>query len=161
MFSLVRMNTESAPSPWSISWNRIWSTDGATVKDEQNVGMFGYTQIPGKFENPQAQRNALGLVGGNEVSVIRGSLVDLESDLTWRTRALSKAIPRQYQPACPLGGSGCPDYPANYTFQDKSTGVKTTVDYSPSHLPTGQFTTYPGVPTPKTLVVQTAYPNRF
>ena len=59
--------------------------------------------IPQKFYHPNAARNALGLVGGNDVSVVSGNIVDLESDLRGITRTLSKAPSRQYQPSCPLG----------------------------------------------------------
>jgi len=155
------MDISSKSAAWNTAWNNILATDGATVRDQQNQGMFSYTQMPVKFENPSQQRNALGLVGGSEVSVIAGSLVDLESDLYGRTRAASKCIPRQYIPACPLGGNGCPDQPPSFSFLDKATGAKTTVDTTPKHLPTGQFVTYPGVKFPGALQTSTCYPQRF
>ena len=155
------MDISSKSAAWNTAWNNILATDGATVRDQQNSGMFSYTQMPVKFENPHQQRNALGLVGGSEVSVIAGSLVDLESELYGRTRAASKCIPRQFIPACPLGGSGCPDYPPPLEFRDKATGAKTVIDTTPKHLPTGQFVTYPGVPFPGTVKTSTCYPQRF
>ena len=155
------MEISSTNAPWNSAWNRIGSTDMATVRDQQSAGMFSYTQIPQKFENPNKCRNALGLVGGSEVSNISGNIVDLESDLFGITRVQSKCIARQYQPACALGGPECADTPPSFSFRDKSTGVVSRVDTTPRDLPTCQFVTYPGVGTPAKLKTDTCYPMRF
>ena len=155
------MNMSSPQAPWNSAWNRIGSTDMTFVRDQQSQGMFSYTQLPVKFENPNKCRNALGLVGGAEVSNISGNIVDLESDLLGITRVQSKCIARQYKPACPLGGPGCPDVAPPFSFADKSTGEVRTVNTAPRNLPTCQFTTYPGVGTPAKLGVDTCYPMRF
>ena len=133
----------------------------ALVREQQSAGMFAYTQLPVKFENPKKCRNALGLVGGSEVSNIGGNIVDLESDLFGITRVQSKCIARQYLPACPLGGPGCPDMPPTFSFRDKATGAVRVVDTTPRNLPTCQLTTLPGVGTPKALNAATCYPMRF
>lgn len=156
------MEIRSPAAPWNSAWNRIGSTDMATVRDEQSAGMFAYTQLPVKFENPSKCRNALGLVGGTEVSNIEGNLVDLESDLLGITRVQSKCIARQYQPACALGGAqGCPDTPPSFSFRDKSTGEVRTVNTKQRNLPTCQYTTFPGVGTPATFRNNVCYPMRF
>ena len=133
--------------------------------------------IPQKFYHPNAARNALGLVGGNDVSVVSGNIVDLESDLRGITRTLSKAPSRQYQPSCALGSSGsgqekgrlapacaaagagpsaiagsCPPWPRSLVFAERATGHIVTVNTAPRHLPTSQFASYPGVPAPEPLV---------
>lgn len=136
--------------------------------------------IPQKFYHPNAARNALGLVGGNDVSVVSGNIVDLESDLRGITRTLSKAPSRQYQPSCALGslasgaaaasgpgrlapacaGAGgpsaiagsCPPWPRSLVFAERATGHIVTVNTAPRHLPTSQFASYPGVPAPEPLV---------
>ena len=117
----------------------------------------GYTLIPEKFYNPHATRNALGLVGGNEVSVASGNLVDLESELLGITRDASHAPSRQYQPGPP--GS---QIPKSFVFVERSSGKVQTIDNRPRHLPTSQFVSYPGVPAPAPFV-QEAYgmPWRF
>ena len=156
------MNISSTAAPWNSSWNRIGSTDGATVRDQQSAGMFAYTQMPAKFESPSKCRNALGLVGGAEVSNISGNMVDLESDLLGITRAQSKCIARQYKPACALGGSReCADTPPSFTFQNKSTGEVRTVNTAPNHLPTCQMNTLPGMGSPEPLKTHSCYPMRF
>jgi hypothetical protein len=134
----------------------------------------GYTVIPQKYYNPNAARNALGLVGGNEVSIASGNLVDLESDLYGITRTTSKAPSKQYQPSCPLGGaaakpatlapvngvgplsglgSSCPSWPGKIVYAERATGNLVTVDTTPRHLPTMQYVSYPGVPAPEPLKI--------
>ena len=130
----------------------------------------GYTQIPQKYYHTNAGRNALGLYGGNEVSMASGNLVDVESDLFNRTRDLSNAPSRKYQPSCPLGsGSGsslepanstsmpihggvCAPWPKQLVFTERATGKVRTVATEPRHLPTIQLFSYPGVPAPEPLV---------
>jgi hypothetical protein len=133
----------------------------APVREQQSVGMFAYTQMPVKFEHPQKCRNALGLVGGSEVSNITGNIVDLESDLFGITRVQSKCIARQFLPACPLGGPGCPDMPPSFSFRDKATGAVSVVNTTPRNLPTCQINTLPGVGSPAALKSGACYPMRF
>jgi len=130
----------------------------------------GYTQIPQKFYHPNASRNALGLVGGNDVSVASGNLVDLESDLRGVTRDLSNAPAKKFQSSCPLGSGealhgtgrnpttmlasvqgGCPPWPNQLVFTERATGKIRTVATAPRHLPTTQYVSYPGVPAPDAL----------
>ena len=140
----------------------------------------GYTQIPQKFYHPNASRNALGLFGGNEVSVASGNLVDIESDLRGTTRDLSNAPDKKYSPSCPLGygpslhgtgrnptsmlapvaaGSSCTK---QLVFTERSTGKLRTVATAPRHLPTTQYASYPGVPAPDRLVQDVyGHPWRF
>jgi hypothetical protein len=155
------MEIASASAPWNSAWNRIGSTDMSLTREQQSAGMFSYTQMPVKFEHPQKCRNALGLVGGSEVSNISGNMVDLESDLLGMTRVQSKCIARQYLPACPLGGPGCPDTPPSFSFRDKATGAVSVVNTTPRNLPTCQLTTLPGVGTPAALKTGACYPMRF
>ena len=125
----------------------------------------GYTAIPQKFYHPSAARNALGLVGGNDVTLASGNMVDLESDLRNITRDLSRCPSRKYQPSCPLGsnekagesfapatGSTCPSWPRKITFTERPTGRMVTVNTEPRHLPTMQMVSYPGVPAPDPFV---------
>jgi hypothetical protein len=129
----------------------------------------GYTMIPQKFYHSNAGRNALGLIGGNDVSLISGNMVDLESDLRNITRDLSRDPRRQYQPSCPLGapptdgktvgpapanalssvsGGPCAPWPKRLVFTERSTGAVRTIATAPRHLPTMQYVSYPGVPAP-------------
>jgi hypothetical protein len=57
----------------------------------------------------------------------------------------------------PLGGEGCPDYPAGLSYTNKSTGEQVNIDTKPLNLPTCQMQTMPGVGYPKDLTVNTCY----
>ena len=162
MFSL-------GPDNQPISANRVTDTIAG-----------GYTQIPQKYYHPNASRHALGLIGGNEVSIASGNLVDIESDLRGTTRDLSNAPAKKYQPYCPLGSgsvngrgpvpankvapieSSCPAWPKQLVFTERATGKIRTVATEPRHLPTKQMFSYPGVPAPDQLVQEVyGYPWRF
>jgi hypothetical protein len=139
----------------------------------------GYTQIPQKFYHPNASRNALGLVGGNDVSIASGNLVDVESDLRGTTRDLSNAPSKKYLPThalgsnLPISGRGktaatmlAPigeERPARQlVFTERATGKVRTVSVEPRHLPTRQMFSYPGVPAPEALTQEVyGYPWRF
>ncbi len=156
------MSLGDKASPYDSAFNRIGPTsEGSMIRDNTNKSMFSYTQIPEKFYHPKPTRNALGLVGGNEVSNISGSVVDLESDLFGISRSLTKCAAREYIPACPLGGAGCPAYPGTRTFVDRATGATISIDTSPKTLPTSQYATYPGVSNPATLTTKVAQSKRF
>jgi hypothetical protein len=127
----------------------------------------GYSQIPQKYYHPNPSRNALGLVGGNDVSIASGSLVDVESDLRGTTRDLSNVPSKKYQPYCPLGSSAlqstnpaallasvqqeCPPWPKQLVFTERATGKVRVVATGGRHLPTKQYVSYPGVPAPDQL----------
>jgi hypothetical protein len=157
-------------------------TMGAISAPPADTVAGGYTMIPQKFYHPNAGRNAIGLVGGNDVSIITGNMVDLESDLRNITRDLTRLPARQYQPACALGGAvkgdsvgaelpgvapitlngACAAWPDRLVFRERSSGKVVSVSTTPRHLPTVQMMSYPGVPAP-TPFVQMAYgaPWRF
>jgi hypothetical protein len=149
----------------------VVATTPSALAKEMIAG--GYTMIPQKYYNPNAARNALGLVAGNDVSIASGNLVDLESDLYGITRTASKAPSKQYQPSCPLGGaasvaptpvnavgpysglgSSCASWPRPIVFSERATGNTVTVDTKPRHLPTIQYVSYPGVPAPEPLKME-------
>ena len=64
-----------------MSWNRLRS-DTCSYKNElaQSVGSLGWILDPSRFENNSKCRIAHGIVGGNDVSIIKGNMVDLESE---------------------------------------------------------------------------------
>lgn len=139
----------------------VWGTRVNIQARERrsDIIMGGYTEIPEKFYHPNAGRNALGLVGGNEVSVVKGNLVDMESELRGITRDLSRFPPKQYQPTLPEGAS----WPtSDLTFVDRETEKPQQISMAPRHLPTIQITSFPGVPKP-TPIRQEVYgaPWRF
>lgn len=135
------------------------------------------TMLTEAYWHPNPTRNALGLFAGNDVSPIAGNLVDLESEFRGITRDLSR------DPAKKSGGwtpstdkevrgpkatimtrfpyQGATPPPTIY-FAERDTGKLRGIVTTPLHLPTRQYVSYPGVPTPAPLVVEThGAPWRF
>ena len=99
-----------------------------------------------KSENPQAydqnayvyvsntpSRHILGVVGGNEVSLIKGNRVDLESDLRGITRPNTWCATRKHLPQTQTNDSIERTNPKN----------NITINTTPKHLPTYQMWAYP------------------
>ena len=103
-----------------------------------------YVENVFSYVHKQPARHILGLVGGNEVSVPAGNLVDVESDLFGRTRDLTNDPSKKYQ--APQNGK------REIVFTDRSTGRTVTVSTQQQHLPTIQLFSYPGIPAPEPLV---------
>jgi hypothetical protein len=160
MFELGQMPQMPQSSPSLISLISSGRVAADTISGS-------YKLIPQKYYHPNTGRNALGLVGGAEVSMITGSLVDLESDLRNITRDVSRAPAKKYAPLCLLGSSGdepapanslatvnggvCSDWPKQLNFIERGTNRAISVNTAPRHLPTVQMFSYPGVPAPAPL----------
>ncbi len=90
-------------------------------------------------------RHMLGVVGGNEVSVVKGNLVDLESDLRGITRVNTFCPWRGYQP--PAAGET--------TISRQTIKGSVSIDTSKVHLKPGQMWAYPAVHAPEPIVKET------
>lgn len=100
-----------------MSWSRTKYDDCAYNKTlSQSTSSINYTLDPNKFYNCKECRADFGIVGGNNVSVTRGNLVDAESELMGITRQLSQCPERKFLPHCdkcnelsgiPCGRDGC------------------------------------------------------
>lgn len=80
--------------------------DPSTYREDlaQSTSPLAYVLNPIKFENCHKCSPKLGLVGGPDVSLdATQNIVDLESDLSGRTRVLSRAACGMYQPTCKSG----------------------------------------------------------
>ncbi len=93
------------------------------------------------YLNPQPQRHILGIVGGNDVSIIKGNMVDLESDLRGINIPNTFCPWRQYQP---------PSADQKQIIRD-NVKIDLKIDTRPQHLPTYQMWAYPGMPAPVPL----------
>lgn len=101
-----------------------------------------YDYLPSQFVSPNPHRHELGLVGGNEVSMIKGSQVDLESDLRGITIPNTFCPSRQYQPSLRS---------QKEIVRDNTKG-SIRIDVQPNHLPAYQMMAYPSVIAPLPLV---------
>jgi hypothetical protein len=100
-----------------------------------------YDYLATTYINPQPKRHILGLVGGNEVSLIKGNMVDLESDLRGINIPNTFCPWRQYQP---------PPLDQKEIVRD-NTKEQLKIDVRPEHLPAYQMWAYPVVYAPEPM----------
>lgn len=91
---------------------------------EQSGGVFDYVIDPIRYFNPNPSRVSFGLVGGNEVSVLKSNLVDQESDLKGLTHVDSRIPIGQHRPPAPSRPRV--DLPEKDLFGFPFRGVRTT-----------------------------------
>ena len=97
-----------------------------------------YDYLASQFVNPTPQRHILGLVGGNEASLIKGNMVDLESDLRGINIPNTFCPWKQYQPP-----------PKNQTeIVRDNTKISLKIDVQKANLPAYQMIAYPAVVAP-------------
>lgn len=104
-----------------------------------------YDQMESQEVHEAPRRHVLGLVGGNEVSRIKGSQVDLESDLRRITLPLTATPWRQYQP---------PKRGEKEIVRENTKTDRLVIDVAKKHLPTYQMWAYPAVVAPAPMVNQ-------
>lgn len=99
-----------------MSSNRLMYDACSTKQQVQGNGtIFEHQMYTGKYNNCKPCRIILGQVGGNNVSVTPGNMVDLESDLMGITRPLTDCSNGRYKPNCDCKNCttglpcGCPD----------------------------------------------------
>lgn len=138
-----------------MSSNRlIYDTCAYKKSLDQSVGPLSYLLNPIKYENCSKCRMELGIVGGTDVSQIKGNLVDLENDLRGQTRAASLCPSHHYQPNCPDKiGDQC--QPKQINIQGRSCGPPRTINTELLHLPPCQMIRYKPVPLPPPMKIQT------
>ena len=142
------------------SWNRL-RYDPCEYKQTltQSTDPLGYMLFPPKFESPDKCRNQLGLVAGNDVSNVRGNMVDLESDLFGITRNNTKCDAGKYKMACDIIETSC--QPRKLQYKDRATGVIRDIDTRLGHQKACQFASYPAVPAPAPLRVPGCNMSRY
>jgi hypothetical protein len=121
-----------------MSFNRLtYDTCEYKQKLEQNVSNIDFILDPIKYEHNQKCRNEFGLLGGTNVSHIKGNLVDLENDLRGQTRPVTKCSQYKFSPS------------ENNIVQGKEY-IKPIdhprIDTSLEHLPSCQMMEFPSVP---------------
>jgi hypothetical protein len=91
-----------------------------------------------QYVHSAPKRHMMGLIGGNEVSLIKGNLVDLESDLKGIHLPLTHAPWRQYQP----------QEKGQKEIVRDNVKNKISIDTTKAHLPVYQMMAYPAVMAP-------------
>ena len=136
-----------------MSSNRLLYDTCAYRKElDESVGPLSYVLNPIKYENCNKCRMELGIVGGTNVSHIRGNLVDLENDLRGQTRSASLCPTKKYQPNCPNKiGDNC--QPEKIVVKSNGCNKEKTIDTRLVHLPPCQMIRYKPVPLPPPMKV--------
>lgn len=124
-----------------MSSNRlIYDTCAYETDMSQSVDMLSYILDPTKHYRCEPCRPELGIVGGNNVSLIKGNLVDLENDLRGQTR---------YNTRCPIKkNSWMTDEKGAISITGELCKKDLKIDTSKTHLPPCQMIRYEPVPLP-------------
>ena len=130
MASQIRGYSVSEPEPKGPAWE---------VKENPQR----YDQTAFAYVHKTPGRHMLGVVGGNEASLIKGNQVDLESDLRGLNIPNTFCPQRAYQPA--------PNKPEQIVR--KNVKANLTINTQMQHLPTYQMWAYPVVLGPEPLRV--------
>jgi hypothetical protein len=101
-----------------------------------------YDYLPSQIVHDNPKRHILGLVRGNDASLIKGNRVDLESDLRRINIPNTFAPWRQYQP---------PQKGDTEIVRD-NVKTKQTINVQKEHLPVYQMIAYPAVVAPLEMV---------
>ena len=117
-----------------MSFNRA-TYDKCAYKNElnRNVGILGYILDINNHEHVKPCRHKLGWIAGNNVSHVKGNMVDLESDLRNQTRFASKCQSRVFLPSSD-----------GLVHNDKTKPI----NVDPLHLRSCQTIPYKSVPLP-------------
>ena len=74
----------------------IYDCDHTVLKNLENKNQMQYSLSPDKFYNVNQVRINRGIISGNDVSINKGNLVDLESELKGVNKIASKAPNNKY-----------------------------------------------------------------
>jgi hypothetical protein len=120
-----------------MSWTKL-GNDHCYIaqKNTQNVSELDYLLNPIKYENCKGCMSSKGLVGGNNVSKIKGNLVDLENELWNINKELSRCPQARHLPG-ELHGK-----------RIYKTTCHRKINDSKLHLKNCQFFPYPEIPMP-------------
>jgi hypothetical protein len=77
---------------------QLYGSCATKKQTEESTGVLSYLMDPNKYYNCNPCRIELGTVGGNNVSLYDGNMVDLESDLSGRTRVATHCPSGKYLP---------------------------------------------------------------
>jgi hypothetical protein len=84
---------------------QLYGSCATKKRTEESTGVLSYLMDPNKFYNCNPCRIGLGTVGGNNVSLYDGNIVDLESDLSGRTRQNTYCPSGKFLPGTVVQGS--------------------------------------------------------
>ena len=116
-----------------MSFNNLIYDNCAYKKHlEESSGVGKYQMYSGKYNNERNCRIDFGVVGGNEVSLYKGNIVDLESELKGQTRLNSLCPNKKFIPTFTRScDSGLPSGPINCSSQLRDLPTCQLICYNP------------------------------
>lgn len=122
-----------------MSSNRLlYDTCEYKQRVSQNDSSLNFILDPIKFEHSKKCRNEFGLLGGTNVSHVKGNLVDLENDLRGANRPFSQCSEYKFAPQKGNTIQGIKQYQCGKEHP--------TIDTTLEHLPSCQMINYPAIP---------------
>jgi len=134
-----------------MSFNRL-TYDICAYKHSlaESVGTLAWVLDSSRFENCNKCRIEFGVVGGTNVSHVKGNLVDLETELRGTTRLQTKCPTLKYQNPCPAGEmTTC--QPGEIVIRENPSNSGRVIDTTPLHLPSCQMVRYKPTPLPEPM----------
>ena len=130
----------------------IYDTCTQYYNANQSVSPLGYLLDTDKYENINKCRIGKGIIGGTNVSHIKGNLVDLESDLYGITRKASNCPDRKFFSKCSINNiNNCQ---ADNIFIEGNVSTKERIiNTDLEHLPTCQIVDYKNIYLPKPIKI--------
>jgi hypothetical protein len=120
-----------------LNKNPAWiRNDNISVYDldvPNRIVRQNYSITENNLASPPNKRHILGIVGGNDVSRLAGNPQDIESDLHWLTRPLTKCPDREFKPL--------EQGQETLVYNNRKTDLR--IDLRPVHLPEYQMWAYP------------------
>ena len=117
----------------------------------ENRSKLEFLLDPIKYENCNKCRIEFGIVGGTDVSQVKGNLVDMENELYGLTYSASLCPSKKFLPQCK---------DKNISYEGRGCSGKRTIDTNLIHLPSCQMVDYKSIPLPPPMVFTgCAYPS--
>ena len=110
---------------------------------KQSASTLDYLLDPIKYDNCNKCRIEFGIVGGTDVSQVKGNLVDLENDLYGLSYSASLCPSKGFLPRCT---------DKNIEYDGRGCTGKRTIDTNLVHLPSCQMVDYKSIPLPPKMV---------
>ena len=104
----------------------------------QSVGSLNWILDSSRFVNNNPTRIAFGIVGGNDVSIVKGNMVDLESDLYNISRKASKCPSLKFLDQC-TGKDMNSCQPKQAIIRANPSNQGRVIDTTPLHLREAQM----------------------
>ena len=138
-FTAAPADFKTDPSPFAEPWI-----------NKENP--YGYRELVQQWISPAPRRHQLGLVGGNEVSIIAGNQMDVESDLRGTTRPITWCPGLEHAPV--------PENATKLPIRNRKTNM--TIDIRKKNLREYQMWAYGGAYKPLPLVKETCgQPHKY